>query len=148
MLVLGLLQIGGGCSDAMKLLAFFNLPNGKSMKDNKFKRIEDSIGSLIRDEAKNSIQNALEEEVRLTLKLENRENDFEKWKAKELDPGAVGVVVVYDIGWNKRSTRTRYNSISSHGVAIILSTIDCMYLIISYQQSYTRDHDHFCFYFY
>ena len=118
MLVLGLQQIGGGCSDAMKLLTFLNLPNSKSMKNNKLKRIEDSIGSIIRDKAKNSIQNALEEEVRLTLKLENRENDFEKWKAKDLDPGTVGVVVAYDMGWNKRSTGTRYDSISGHGVAI------------------------------
>ena len=50
--MLGLQQICGGCSDAMKLLTFLNLPNGESMKANKFKRIEDSIGDVIRNEAK------------------------------------------------------------------------------------------------
>ena len=37
MLVLGLQQIGGGGNNAMKLLTFLNLPNGKTIKDNKFK---------------------------------------------------------------------------------------------------------------
>ena len=50
------------------------------MQADKFKRIEDSIGGVIRNEAKKNIQNALEEEVKLTLELEKREIDFEKWK--------------------------------------------------------------------
>ena len=118
MLVLGLQQIGGGGSDAFKLLTFLNLPNGKSMKDNKFKRIEDSIGNVIRDESKKSLQKALEEEVLLTLQLEKRDHDFKKWKMKELEADKIGIVVSYDMGWNKRSTGTRYDSISGHGVAI------------------------------
>ena len=44
MLVLGMQQIGGGGSDAMKLLTFLGLPNGQSFKDRGFKRVEDKIG--------------------------------------------------------------------------------------------------------
>lgn len=118
MLVLALQQIGGGGSDAIKLLTFLNLPNGKSMMDNKFKRVEDSIGSVIRDASKKSMEKALEDEIRLTLQSKNRIGDYEKWKRKELAPEKVGIVVAYDMGWNKRSTGTRYYSISGHGVAI------------------------------
>ena len=118
MLVLGLQQIGGGGSDAMKLLTFLNLPNGKSIKDSKFKRIEDSIGNVIRNSSEISIKNALEEEIQLTLQSENRIEDYDKWKRKELDPEKIGIVIAYDMGWNKRSTGTRYDSTSGHGVAI------------------------------
>ena len=118
MLVLELQQIGGGGSDAMKLLTFLNLPNGKSIKDSKFKRIEDSIGNVIRNSSEISIKNALEEEIQLTLQSENRIEDYDKWKRKELDPEKIGIVIAYDMGWNKRSTGTRYDSTSGHGVAI------------------------------
>ena len=52
MFVLALQQIGGKGSDAIKLLTFLNLPNGKNMKDNKFKTMEDNIGSVIRNASK------------------------------------------------------------------------------------------------
>ena len=86
MLVLELQQIGGGGSDAMKLLTFLNLPIGKAMKDSKFKQIEDSIGNVIRNSSEISIQNTLEEEIRLTLHSENRIDDYDKCKRNDLAP--------------------------------------------------------------
>ena len=50
--LLGLQQIGEGCSDTIKLLTFVNLLIGKSMKADKFKIIEDSIGCMIRNKLK------------------------------------------------------------------------------------------------
>ena len=64
------------------------------------------------------MNNALEEEVRVALFQENREEDFQKWKDGELDASHVKITISYDMGWNKRSSGNRYDSISGHGVAI------------------------------
>ena len=73
MLVLGIQQIGGGGSDAMKLLTFLCLPNAKSIKDRSFKRIEDAISSVIIQYEEEIKHNAVCEEVMLTLLNQNRE---------------------------------------------------------------------------
>ena len=86
MLVLGLQQIGGGGSDTVKLLTFLNLPNGRSMMANKFKRIEDSIRTAISDVTKKGILASVEEEIQLTFYFEKRFGNYEKWKRKELSP--------------------------------------------------------------
>ena len=53
MLVLGFQQICGvGTDEKMNLLTFLNLSNGRNMKTNKFKRIEDSSGTMINDVSK------------------------------------------------------------------------------------------------
>ena len=116
MMVLGFQQIGGGGSDAMKVLTFLGLPNGKSMKDNKFKRIEDKIGLYIRQLTDELIQNALEEEVKLTFVDNDAEADYDKWLCFDADDEKrPAITTAYDMGWNKRSNGHRYDFISGMG---------------------------------
>ena len=81
------------------------------------KRVEDQLGELICDMGKKEIQKALEEEVLAQLIEEGREEDFEKWKNGE-NIKRVFLTVSFDMGWNKQSSRTRYDSISGHAVLI------------------------------
>ena len=95
-----------------------NIPNGRSMMVNKFKRIENSIRTVISNVTKKSILASVKEEIQLIFYSENRYDNDEKWKRKELSPEKAGMVVAYDMGQNKGSTGTRYDSISGHGGTI------------------------------
>ena len=55
-----------------------------------------------------SMEEALEEEIKLTLESEEK---FEMWKQGNLP---VSIPVSFDMGWNKRSSGNRYDSISGH----------------------------------
>ena len=54
------------------------------------------------------MEEALEEEIKLTLESEEK---VEIWKQGNLP---VSITVYFDMGWNKRSSGNRYDSISSH----------------------------------
>ena len=58
------------------------------------------------------MEDALDEEVRLS----RNDDDYKKWKRNELPTHANGLTVCYDMGWNKRSSGRRYDSISGHGI--------------------------------
>jgi len=118
MLVLGIQQIGGGGSDAMKILTFLGLPNAQSVKDRTFKRIEDAISPVILEYEEEIKEKALFEEVRLTLIDQNRENDYDKWLTNDQSIGRPAITIAYDMGWNKRSNGHRYDSISGHGIGV------------------------------
>ena len=58
------------------------------------------------------MEKAIGEEVKAT----RSEEMYNQWNKKELPTLSNGLIVCYDMGWNKRSTGTRYDSISSHGI--------------------------------
>lgn len=54
---------------------------------------------------------ALESEVLATVGNEK----FHEWKEKKLNASDVKLTISYDMGWNKRSSGNKYDSISGHG---------------------------------
>ena len=71
---------------------------------------------LVRDLA---IEEALQEEIKDTLERNNQ--SFGEWCAKienEKNNNKVKLTVTYDMGWQKRSSRRRYDSSSGHAFII------------------------------
>ena len=60
------------------------------------------------------MKRAIDEEVRLTRTKE----EYEKYNKNELPAHANGLTIAYDMGWNKRSSGNRYDSVLGHGVVI------------------------------
>ena len=110
--VLGLQQIGGGPADASVIITYLGLPHAATFKSTLFSRIESKLRPVIKKISNESMLNAVDEEVRGT----RSEEMFKKWEKKELPTISNGLTVCYDMGWNKRSTGTRYDSISGHGI--------------------------------
>ena len=69
-----------------------------------------------------SINIALDNEMKLSLQSkfdgEQFVRKFDEWRAKKLTNEDNGLTICYDMGWNKRSTGTRYDSISGQGVMV------------------------------
>ena len=89
-----------------------------SFRRDRFKSVEDSIGREIRKYADKNIEDAIEEEVLLTLTQQNREESFQLWKDGQLDANSIKIKISYDMGCNKRSRGNKYDSTSGHGLVI------------------------------
>ena len=63
------------------------------------------------------MRSALEEEILEQMIHKDREEDFKKWKNGEF-VRRVFLTVSFDMGWNKRSTGTRYDSKSGHTLLV------------------------------
>ena len=63
------------------------------------------------------LDQALEEDVYLQLKEENRVSDFVKWKKKESIRWLL-LTVSYDMGWQQKASGRKYDSNSGHGLLI------------------------------
>ena len=65
---------------------------------------------------------AIEEEKKMIIEKEKsgeiKSRLINALKNKQLDKKYVPLTVCYDMGWNKRSTGTRYDSISGHGIMV------------------------------
>ena len=118
MLVLSMQQVGAAGSETDRLLSFLNLPNANAFRRDRFKSVEDSIGREIRKYSNKIIEEAIDEEVLLTLTKQNREESFQLWKDGLLDANSIKIKVSYDMGWNKRSSGNKYDSTSGHGIVI------------------------------
>ena len=110
-------EIGGSGTETDVLLLFLNLPHGNALKNCTFHKLEDKMGKVIRSICAQSIEDALNEEIRLQLVKEERECDYEKMKRGEKIE-RVKLTVLYDMGWSKRSSGTRYDSKSGHAFVI------------------------------
>ena len=122
-LVLGLQQIGAGASDCGVLLSFLNLPSAASFQSKSFIRIESCLRPTIKKLTQQSIERALKEEIVKTIEEEEKEPTvrkslLEQFKSNALDKEKVPLTICYDMGWNKRSSGTRYDSVSGHGIMI------------------------------
>ena len=114
-LVLGTLAIGSGGTDLADFLAFAGLPNFISFCSGSFHRIETLINPYLLQVAEQSMERAREEEVKMTL-LEKGICYDKEWKQKnEMDRKQVALTTSFDMGWNKRSSGRRYDSLSGHG---------------------------------
>ena len=116
-LIMAMQEIGGGGSETDVLLSFLNLPNGHAFKKHTFHRIEDKLGDTIEKVTQQSMKDALSEEIRLQLIEDGREGDLKKWQAgKKIN--RVFLTVLYDMGWSKQSSGTRYDSKSGHAFLV------------------------------
>ncbi len=113
-LVLSLMQMGCGSREADVLLTFLDLPNAHTFYTKTFSRVSDAIRSEIKEISNKSMKDAREEEIREIL----GEELFKKYNNGMLSPEEIGVVIMYDMGWNKRSSGNKYDSISGHGFAL------------------------------
>ena len=73
---------------------------------------------------------AMAEEIRLTVISEKGEDYYNTWINLPLaERDTIGLVISYDMGWQRRSSGHAYNSISGHAFAIGQHTgliIDCV----------------------
>ena len=106
MLLLGLQQIGGGLADCQVLITSFATKS--------FGRIENKVGQIIDKISKRSMVSAIDDEIRLM----RSSDEYTKWKNHELPAQANRLTVCYDMGWNKRSSGNRYDSVSGHSIII------------------------------
>ena len=109
-IVLATLACGIGATDSADFLSFLNFPNMVSFQRKLFFKIENVIGKYLRDVAHRSMQEMLAKEVEATSKgkgiiVDNIEDNKQN---------KIGLTVSYDMGWNKRSSGNRYDSMSGH----------------------------------
>ena len=107
--VLGTLASGIGASEAATLLSFIGLPNLQSFSRRQFHRIELLVGKCLRNIADISTKEALELEIKMTQDFKQEEN--RDWKT---DDNPTGLTLSFDMGWSKRSSGNRYDSLSGH----------------------------------
>ena len=92
-LVVGTLASGMGPADISCLFSFLGLPNLQSFCHRQYKRIETLIGKHLRDVANESMENALDYEVKLTQ--EYKQEPVVDWR-NYVSP--FGLTVSYDMG--------------------------------------------------
>ena len=112
--VLATLATGMGAADVSSFLSFFGLPSLQSFVKKQFYRIENLLGPYLRETAHESVQQSLDLEVKKTI--EYKEATINNYKHNSDDK--VGLTVSYDMGWSKRSSGSRYDSISGHAFLV------------------------------
>ena len=99
---------GIGPSNMSQLLSFRDIPQCKSLHGRFFRHKELIVGSFLQKIAIDSMQDTIDQEMRLTL---DDEKEYEQYKQGNL---RVGITVSFGMGWNKRSSSNRYDSLSGH----------------------------------
>ena len=109
---------GTGQRDASMRLSLLDLPASRNFQRN-ISRHQAFIGGKITDIAQKEINLALEMEIKETLVNERGEDYYKEWiNKKQGEREKVGLTVSYDMGWNKRSSGNRYDSLSGHAFII------------------------------
>ena len=113
-LVLALMQIGCGNAESETMLNFLDLPHGSTFKKSTFSRIQSALRKetvLISDE---SMTKATGAEIEATVS----EDLYKKWLKKKNTANEIKLTISYEMGWNKRSSGHKYDSISGHGFVV------------------------------
>ena len=108
------------------MLGLLGLPNSTTMEKRSFVIIEKRIGPVLQELAKRIMCENLEEEVAMHFgdEVDTEGNSlFDLWKDKKL-PVAMWpkLMVSTDMGWQKRSSRRSYASLSGHAIFVALLT--------------------------
>lgn len=101
-----------GASNMTQLLSFMDIPSAKSLHQRLFKIMETTIGKHLSKFAVKSMEDGIDEEVKLTL---NDESKYTQYINKKL---TVALTVSFVMGWIKCSSGNRYDSISGHALKI------------------------------
>ena len=110
-LVLGTLATGLGPSDIPSLFSFVGLPKLTSFCKRQYTRLESLIGKHLRETANESMRSALEEEIMQTQIEKNL-------KQERSSDNPIGLTTSQDMGWTKRSSGNRFDSLSGHAFLI------------------------------
>ena len=112
--VLGLMQTGCGAQEAAVNLTFLDLPHASTFQKTTFQRVQSAIRPIIKNVSEKSMMEAREKEVSATI----GHDKIEDWKQKKIHPDDVRLTISYDMGWNKRSSGNKYDSMSGHGFVL------------------------------
>ena len=142
-LTIGTLASGSSGSNMSELFSFLGFPNAKTFHKRVFPVRESKIGVSLRKIAKESMEEAKVFEVRMQLESEN--NDYEEWR--QIKNEKVKLTVSFDMGWSKRSSGHRYDSLSGHAfmvgcrsdmiVSAIVTAKECR--IYSYNEAQSKE---------
>ena len=91
-LALGTMASGIGPINMAQLLSFLDLSNCKTLNGRFFKNMELSIGSILSKAALESMEEATEEEGRLTINNDEQQKEFDKGNLP------LGISVSFDMG--------------------------------------------------
>ena len=115
--VLATLAVGNGGQDLGDFAAFLDLPQASSFATRPFNKIESIVGEHLRRVAEESMIEAWEQETEATLVSEGK--DYKTWQDNQpSEREKVKLTVSFDMGWQKRSSGNRYDSLSSHALMI------------------------------
>ena len=107
----------GGRATALQY-TLMDLPNSESLKRT-ISRYQHLVGEKIRSVAEKEMELAMVEEIKATILTEKGEEWYNQYYAKpEGEREAIGLTVSFDMGWNKRSSGHKYDSISGHAFII------------------------------
>jgi len=112
---------GDGGTEAGRILGLLDLPNYATMEKHTFPTVEYMMHGKLQDVSKRALEDNLREEVRLSL-LQNDDLNYTTWiegidsgDALELDESFYATIRGgSDMGWQKRSSGRRYDSLSGH----------------------------------
>ena len=107
--VLGTLAAGIGATEAATLLSFIGLPNLQSFSRKQYRRIELLLGKYLRETADESMTEMLELEIEQTQQF--KQEPIQDWRTID---NPTGLTLSFDMGWSKRSSGNRYDSLSGH----------------------------------
>ena len=109
-LTIGTLASGSSGANMSELFSFLGFPHAKGLHKRVFPVYESKIGFSLRKVAKESMEESKICAVR--RKLESEKNSYEKWK--QCEKKQVQLTVSFDMGWSKRSSGHKYDSLSGH----------------------------------
>ena len=109
--VLSLMQTGCGATESETYISFLDLPNGSTFKKKIFSRVQNAMRPEIVKISDLCMDDARHEEIKKTI----GENLYKDFLQNKLPPSQVPLTVMYDMGWNKRSSGNKYDSMSGHG---------------------------------
>lgn len=112
--VLGLMQVGAGAAESGTLLTFLDMAHANTFHRNTFRRVQNFLRQEIKVVSNGSMKTCREEEISKTVSKEI----FEQYKDNKTKPSDIPLTCSYDMGWNKRSSGRKYDSISGHGFVI------------------------------
>ena len=117
--ILGFISVGGGHTEAGRLLGLLGLPNDTTMMNRSFGIVEDRIEPFIRQLCDEILTENMDEEAKLSM----NEFDYNVWKMwindESLGPLPVArrpqIDASYDMAWQQKGSGHVYNSQSGHG---------------------------------
>ena len=120
---------GVGPGEMETILSMFSLPNSQNYRNTIF-RWQPFVCTKIIEISDREMQYAMAEEIKATIIAEQDEEYYESWINKPADQREkIGLVVSYDMGWQKRASGNSYSSKSGHAFVVGMQTkriIDCV----------------------
>ena len=113
-LAIGTLASGSGGVNMSELFSFMGFPNAKTFYKRVLPVCESKIGVSLRKIAKESMEEAKVFEV--SMQLDSETKDYEEWRQNTNEK--VNLTVSFDMGWSKRSSGHRYDSLSGHAFMV------------------------------